>query len=528
MGPVPFRQRPSFRAVIFAIVLAATWVYSLVYRGGWLASLIAIGLDLVLLFLLVQACLFFCAQFVLPVHSLQERLRIWGRVLLHARNAHGPAVFIQNGRKIERKGETSRQGPGLVWVDTASAATTRAGSGPKRVLGPGIHFLESSERVDATFSLHTQTYSVGPGQDEPIFDRLAEGASDEERRHFGLMQARRQTVSGLTRDGNEVVPEIRIVFRLDGDPAPPGEPGSRFGFLKQSVERAARGEGVNVDVASARRSHVAWNQLPGLIAVDLWREYLAKFTLDDLFSARFAPPPKILQPEEPAPENSVPAAPIVVRSQWPAPLLWRLNNSLERWLQARGIADEASSQNRAKARPQEIVRQAPGHDYTALQIIAHMVQARMTMAAVPILDECGRCVKGHALSEEYRRLKERGLRILDVTFGGYRFDPAVEAQIVQQWRTGWLPNATRERVHVEQLEALAAESGKQRALLEHASVLGRALQADPPASVPAAIRVLLQASHRELLTDERLHGRGNPELSALSELSKWVESAGNE
>jgi len=528
MSPVPFRHQPSSRAVLFAGVLVAAWLYTLTFQDGWFASLAAIGLDLILLFVLLQACLFFYAQFILPVRTLHDRLRIWDRMLLHARNAHGPAVFVQNGRRVERRGESGKSGPGLLWIDTASAAMTRSEAGPKQVLGPGIHFLGSRERIDATFGLHTQTYSIGPGHEEPIFDKPPDNASEDDRKRHALMQAKRQMVTGLTRDGNQVVPEIRVVFRLDGHPAPPGRPGSRFGFVPESIERAARGQGVNVDPVSARRLHVAWNQLPGLIAVDLWREYLAKFTLDELFGARLAAVPDVLQPEEPVPPSAFAASPMVVRRNWPARLLWRFNNSMEHWLQAKGIGEEDATGGGYADRSPVEVRQVAGREYTGAQIIAHMVKARMMQAAVPILDECGRSVKGHVLSEEYKRLRERGLRILDVTLGGYRFDPGVEEQIVRQWRSAWFANATGERGRVEQLEALAAESGRQKALLEHASVLGRALITEPAASIPAVLRVLLQASHSELLTDERLHGLGRPELNLLSELSNWVESHTNE
>ena len=528
MSPIPFRHQPSFRAVIFAVVLAAAWLYTLAFQDGWLSSLAAIGLDLILLYVLLQACLFFYAQFVLPVRTIRDRMRIWERILLYARNAHGAALFVQNGRRVERRGESSKPGPGLLWVDTASAAMTRSEAGPKQVLGPGIHFLEPRERIDATFSLHRQTYAIGPGQDEPIFDKLPVDASEEDRRRHAQMQVKRQMVSGLTRDGNEVVPEIRVVFQLDGDHAQPRSPGSRFGFLPDSIERAARGEGVNVDPVSARRFHVAWNQLPGLLAVDLWREYLAKFTLDELFGAHLAAVPDVLQPEEPAPPNAFAATPMVVRRNWPARLLWRFNNSLGHWLQTKGIAEDKEATSGYVHGPPAVVRQPAGREYTALQVIGHMVKARMMQAAVPILDECGRCIKGHVLSEEYKRLRERGLRILDVTLGGYRFDPGFEEQIVQQWRSAWFANATGERGDVEQLEVLAAESGRQKALLEHASVLGRALQAESAASMPAALKALLQASHSELLTDERLHGRGTPEIDGLSALSKWLESPANE
>lgn len=528
MSPVPLRHRPAFRALIFAVLLAATWIYDYLVHGNRSASLAGIAFDLVLLFLLFQACLFIYGQFTLPVQTLQDRVRVFGRLLLRALSAHGAAMFVQNGRKVERRGEAARSGPGLLWIDTASAAITRAGTGAKRILGPGIHFLRAGDRIDATFSLHAQTYSMGPAQDEPVFERPPESASEEQRRRFASIQARRQAVSGLTRDGNEVVPEIRIVFRLDGAPAGPGQPGSHFGFHPDSVARAALGEGVNVDPVSARRSHVAWNQLPGLMAADLWREYLGKFTLDELFTARFDAVPEVPQPQERAPEGAYVATPVGAPRGSVARLLMRLNDSMELRLARQGVPVRDLPTSGSPSRVLAENRQIGGREYTALQIIAHMVKCRMTQASVAVLDDAGRYVKSHAPSEEYKRLRERGLRILDVRLGGYRFDPAVEGQIVQQWKSAWLGTASSERDHVEQLEVLAAESGRQRALLEHAAVLGRALQSEPAASIPAALRILVQASHNEILADERLHGRGSTELNSLVDLARWVESPGDD
>ena len=336
MSPVPLRHRPAFRALLFAVVLVATWIYDYAFRDDRSASLAGIALDLVLLLLLFPACLFIYGQFTLPVRNLQDRMRVFGRLLLRARNAHGAAIFVQNGRKVERRGESGRAGPGLLWIDTASAAITRAGTGPKQVLGPGIHFLRAGDRVDATFSLHPQMYSMGPSQDEPVFERLPEEASEEQRQRYASTQARRQAVSGLTRDGNEVIPEIRVVFKLEGTPAGPGQPGSHFGFDPDAVARAALGEGVTVDPVSARRSAVAWNQLPGLIAADLWREYLAKFTLDELFTARFDAVPDVPQPQERLAESANVVTPPRVRPDSLAPLLRRLNDLIE------VLADEAS------------------------------------------------------------------------------------------------------------------------------------------------------------------------------------------
>jgi hypothetical protein len=525
MIPVPVRSQPASRAVFLAALLAATWIYDYIRRGDARTSILAAGLDIALLILLIIVCLFVFAQFVLPIKTLPDRLRVAGRLWLHAWGAHGPAVFVQNGREVERRGGAGRVGPGLIWVDTASAALTRTEAGLRRVLGPGIHFTERLERIERTFSLHIQSCSMGPSQDEQIFGRFSEDESAEERIRHEAMQVKRRGVSGLTRDGNEVVPEIRVIFKMDGTPAIAGQPGSRFGFSSEAVRRAAHGEGMTADPEAASRIQVAWNQLPGLIAVDLWREYLAKFTLEDLFAAQFDAVPEVLQPEEPAQRLQAEAETHGAPQGPAARLLWRLNNSLEGRLSRHGgrganeVAGAPPSSSSAQNR-----QMLPGRAYTALQIIAHMVRARMAQAAVPILDECGRYGKGHFPSEEYKRLRERGIRILDVKLGGYRFAPAVEEQIVQHWRTTWLENAADERLQAEQLEVLATEAGRQQALLDHAKFLGRELRAESGTSVPALVKSLLLASHAEILTDERLHARGAQELEGLAALAKWVDS----
>ena len=82
-------------------------------------------------------------------------------------------------------------------------------------------------------------------------------------------------VRAMTRDGIEVIPTINVSFKIDAKPAGRGEKGSRFGFNAEAVERAARSEGINPNSVTEDKRHVPWNQLPGLMAVELWREYLS-------------------------------------------------------------------------------------------------------------------------------------------------------------------------------------------------------------------------------------------------------------
>ncbi|MGE5252193.1 MAG: hypothetical protein ACM3QS_18475, partial [Bacteroidota bacterium] len=194
MDQAPLHRKPLFRAVALTIVLVVLYIYLIVWQGGFVANIWGILFDLVLLLAFFQICLFFYAQFTLPLQTLHDRAQIRARLLLHARGAHGPAVFVRNGRVVERVGESQKRGPALLWVDSASAVMARSASGFKRVLGPGVHFLGSQERVDSVFSLHTQTYTIGPASDEQVFQKPADDASEEERRAYAEAQARRMAV----------------------------------------------------------------------------------------------------------------------------------------------------------------------------------------------------------------------------------------------------------------------------------------------------------------------------------------------
>jgi hypothetical protein len=527
MGSMRFYQKPSFRASFLAIVLAGTYAYE-VLRGEQLWTVLpGIAIDVLLLLLFSQVFLFFFAQFVAPVRGVGDRARMYGRLILHLRGAHGPAVFVKNGRVIERRGESSSPGPGLLWLDTASAVVTRSDAGTTRALGPGVHFLSSTEKIATTFSLHPQTCSIGPDQGEKIFGPPDESTSADEADEYSATQAKRISVTARTRDGNEVVPRIGLVFKLDAMPASLRTPGSRFGFSAEAVSRAARAEGVAAGGVGETRSRVPWNQLPSLMAADLWREYLSKFTLDELFAATFPPLPDILQPEPAAGGawNNIqqPAAANPI-----AGLLRRFNDRLEKWLERRGPYLTAPAEG-PFVRPREPRGSATrGRSYTALEIVGQMIKARMTRAMVPVLDEYGRLAKGRMESEEYKRLKERGLVVLDVDIEAVHFDPEVENQIVRNWNTSWLGAAKDDRVHIEQLELLSMQAGRQTALLEHAGLLARGIEADEPKTVSSAVQSLLRSAHAAVLADERLSGRGRSELQALSQIQRWAEAGGRD
>ena len=381
---------------------ARGWSYYLPYMAGKLHAWVGIQaghleilLDLFCIFpaLLILWMAFF-AQFVLPVRTFEDRQKVFNRLLTDLFGGHGPALFIENGEIKEHSGERLKKGPGVVWLDFASAAVTRTAVKIKQTIGPGVHFIESGEYIPGTVDLHIQTQTIGSRETEdPFGDQEEDGGYDPK------VEGRR-TVSALTRDGIEVVPSITITFRVDTGFPREGEPGSRFGYRtgigrrakeneardKEAIRRAILGEGVNPNKFSEMtRRRVAWNELPASLVVDVWREYAAKFTLDELFKPTQAIPPSIPPAPQPTDEEIDPLSqPVQVTANQRstedrlAQLLREVNVILSKtihWLE--GMPKEEPARKPVSF---EIVKQGPAKREpatgTALQVINEMVNAQ--------------------------------------------------------------------------------------------------------------------------------------------------------
>ncbi len=523
MNQVPFRYKPAFRSVILGVILLGIFVYYLVWGGGFWENVAGIAADLVLLALLYQACIFFYSQFILPTRTLKERQKIASRLKLHAAGGHGPAVFIKDGRKVERTGESEMLGPGLLWVDTASAVVTRTFATFKQVLGPGVHFIEANERIASTISLHIQSQTIGPTAVDQPFEPLRENATEDERRQHDETTARCMMVRGMTRDGIEIIPTISVSFKIDAKPAGPGEKGSRFGFNAESVERAARSEGINPTSITEEKRRVAWNQLPGLMAAELWREYLSKFTLNELFEATQKPLPQLHQPEIPPQTVAVAPPPLVVRRGYASRVLRNFNNDLERKLNALVPPEEPQREEELPPiQPTSGPRREPPR-LTALQVINQMMKARLSQAIVVKLDDCGRVIDAQQVSDEYKKLNERGVAVLSAGVSAIYLDPAIERQLLNKWTTSWLSNAQADRSRIERLDQAHAEEGRHKALLDHACILSEALNKENPGTVQAAVKSLVAGTESEIRANDRLVSRVGSELELLQGLEKWVE-----
>jgi hypothetical protein len=543
MEDTPLTKRPWFYIVTWLVILLAAYGWQIFRMGGVQASLPAILFDLLCIFpaLLILWMAFF-AQFVLPVRTFEDRQKVFSRLLTDLFGGHGPALSIENGVIKEHSGERLKKGPGVVWLDSASAAVTRTAVKIKQTMGPGVHFIDSGEYIAGTVDLHIQTQTLGPKEgDDPFAEETGDG--------YDQAVERRKMVSALTRDGIEVIPTISITFRVDTGFPREGEPGSRFGYRtgfnrksreneekdKDAIRRAILGEGVNPHVISEMpRRRVAWNELPASLAVDIWREYVHKFTLDDLFKSEQVIPPAPPAPPQPTEEEIDPLSqPVQVTANKTtlqdrfAQLLREINVLLNRAI--RFLEGAPKEQKPAAPAPVGIVKAgAPKKSEptkgTALQVINEMVNARLKNPEVPILDDHGVRGSGTVNSQEYALLKKRGIVILSVNIGNLRFQGDIENKIIANWSASWLKNAKAEEKQIERRRNIIKSAGQEKAIRQYTDLLCRDLLRKRPGNVKESLKVLLIRTRAIIINNDQLRKDMNDEQQMLEDILRWVEA----
>jgi len=494
MEDTPFYRRPWFYIVAWLAFLLVVYGLQIRRMGGIRANLFDIFVDLACIFpILLILWMAFFAQFVLPIGTFRDRQKIFSRLFSNFFGSHGPAIFIRNGQLVKREGEERKQGAGVLWLDSASGAVTRTAVTIKQTIGPGVHFIEYGEYIAGTVDLHTQFQSLGPKDSDKPFENKKEAQTDEE---FHQIQERRKEVSALTRDGIEVIPNISVMFRVDTGSPKEGEPGSRFGYRtgirkkdreneekdKEAIRKAILGEGVNSNAeAGAPRHRVAWNQLPALLAVDVWREYASKFTLDELFRPDQPVPPAPPKLPQPTEEEIDPLSrPIQVGGRRES-----MQDNLTKMLREMNILMNRAIQWLEGKKGDKVRKPAPLPEMptskfgennepqkkAALQVINDMVKARLTQPEVDILDDTGTRGQGTISSPEYRLLQNRGLKVLSVGIGNLRLDPQIEETIIRMWSATWLLNAKAESEQIERRRNIIESAGQEKAIRQYADLL---------------------------------------------------------
>jgi hypothetical protein len=538
MDDTRFHQKPWFYAAAWTVGLGVLYLIAARWQENGQLNLLTPGLDGLFFLLGLVFWLGFFAQFVLPVRRAADRWKIFYRLLLYLIGSHGPAVFVKDGNVLERKKETKRRGPGVIWLDTASGAVTRTAVRFKRAIGPGVYFTEGGEYLAGTVDLHTQTQRIGPHRDEDPFAARTEGQTDIA---YKQIQEHRHETSALTRDGIEVVPNITVIFKLAGRPASGSQEGSRFGFDPDAVFKAVTGEGVNPMVPmDDYRRRVAWNELPARLAADLWREYLSKFTLSQLFEANQPIPPG--EEDQDGPSLAVqasaqlppptPARPAGGLENVLAPMLRALNSLLDDllgWLEgspAERPRQEQPSGRKTRRKPPA----APGME-TALQAIVRQINLRMKNLQVETYDRVGDHTGPRRPSPEFNLLQERGLEIFKVSVGPLRFPADVEQQLVRQWTANWLENARKESGLIDGQRSLAEQQQREETFMDYGEALSRDVAglANPDGGLAEQqvemLKALLRGTRRELVRDNRLHKRLRPEVDELTDFIQWLDRA---
>lgn len=534
MDNTPLTKRPWFYIAGWLVVLLILYGWQIQRMGGLRAHLLEVLFDLLLVFpVLLVLWLAFFSQFVLPVQTFRDRQKIFDRLLTDLFGGHGPAIFIRNGQQIKKEGEEDKKGPGVVWLDSASAAVTHTATKINQVLGPGVYFLDNGEKILGTVDLHYQVDTVGPKDDEDPFAETGELSKDE----------RRKKVKALTRDGIEVVPIITVKFRVDTGYPREGEPGSRFGFRtgltknakqneekdKEAIRKALLGEGINATNELAPRK-MRWNELPGVLAVDVWREYAAKFTLDDFFEIKYdipLPPP---QPPQPAEEEIDPLTKPVLVSQdhrrlgdFMAQLLREVNKILSQAIRrVEGTPKRTPIQPAAPAFAGPLAKREPQKG-TALQVINAMVEMRLKYAQVPTLDNHGRLISGSLPSREYQILKDRGLVVDSVSVGKIRFNEKIEKTIIEKWATSWLKSAKDEEARIQRQQDVIKTAAHERAYRQYADRLSSDILRRQPPDAKEALKTLLLRTRTIILTDDNLREQMKGEVEKLGDILRWVE-----
>ncbi|MCX8023784.1 MAG: SPFH domain-containing protein [Thermanaerothrix sp.] len=219
----------------------------------------------------------FFSQFILPIQNIQQRVNAFYYLILYVIGRHGQIARIENGQEPPQDARSSR-GPGLLILDTASAALLRTPQRFTRVVGPGVVFTEPEEQIADVVDLRLQRQTIGPRDNE---DPFAPRRPEESRAEYESRIRRSSETRAVTRDNFEIVPQIEVIFRLD---ALPGQGNTEFGYNPQSVQQAILGQVVNADLPLETPNRlIHWNQLPAQLAAEAWRDLVSRLTLNDLF-----------------------------------------------------------------------------------------------------------------------------------------------------------------------------------------------------------------------------------------------------
>lgn len=279
----PFGVLFTTTAVFHGILLILGFNYTVVTL---VIAVVILAIDIFAANYITDKLVYFFSQFVLPVQTPKDRQEIYSRVNGFTGD-RGPILFVKNGRVIKHEGETDKRGPGVIVLDTASAIVLQTETEILGASGPGIRFTKGREKIirGEGVDLRPQWQFVGPlVSDQSVLNPV----TNSDPKKYNELQSRRQQTAGLTRDGFEISPTISIKFRVkQPEEKTASESGvtSQYGYNATAVLHAVTREVIELGTSDNKRTRMEWYKLPSHLVVNLWREYVRKFKLEDLFKA---------------------------------------------------------------------------------------------------------------------------------------------------------------------------------------------------------------------------------------------------
>lgn len=402
----------------------------------------------------------FFSQFILPLQTIQQRFQVIGRLMLHLFRQHGPAVFVEEGHVREHAGEEEQTGPGLIWMDSASGGVLAKSNRITRVIGPGLHFTSTNEKLLGTVNLRTQKQTIGPKGGGDPFATAPASDREEDQMSFANIKDQAEKTLAQTKDNIPIVPNITVIFKIKAQPAKGLEPGSRFGYDPESVRKAVLGKMVN---AGNRHHTHEWNELPAYIAADVWREMLRKYYFNELFQTFQFRTGLEMPKKQTAPADT--AAPATK----PRSALQEYIEDISHWLgtqfhilnQAFFAPQPDPLEPPATPPPAPPLQEQPD---TVLNFIQKVVKLRLTQPLAPEIDEDGQPTGRWVESLEYRQMEERGIEVKTVIISNLQLPREIENRLISDWATNWLQNAQKRSAEIEryleqETQRIAHETG---------------------------------------------------------------------
>ena len=406
----------------------------------------------------------FFAQFVLPITSLRDRWKVTSRLITYLMGGHGPAIFVENGFTHASAGENKKKGPGVIWLDSASAAILRTNVRFKRAIGPGVHFTNTDEYIAATADLHTLSQSIGPLDSDHPF------TIDEKDTNYKTVKERAEATTAMTRDGISIAAALSVNFRIKSNP---GEGNTQFGYNEENAYRAIR----DSIIRESRLDQPIWNSLPARMAADIWREYVGKFRINELFE---------------------------IEGTRSVTTIQFINEMIKKRLTQPEVNQmDAFGEFIFKSKYQQ-------------QEYQHLVSEKNLEAAEKLPVKIS--------SSEYTKLTEMGLEIKSISIKNLFFSADIEDQLVKQWTALWLKNAQKEREQVDWGRKLNETSGQNRGLKDFALSASRKLARQRSQAAAHALQMLLEATADEIKHDPALFKHLNNRLADLSERINWLKN----